>query len=365
MDHNFYSLKVIDVKKETDQAVSLFFEVPETLSETFKYTQGQYLTLKFFINGNEERRAYSMCSSPLEPYLAVTVKKVPKGLVSNHIFNEVHTGQTIEVMPPQGRFFTTLDASQRKTYYLIAAGSGITPIFSILKTILEEEPQSSIHLLYGNRDEESIIFKEHLDHLQKKYEGQLFIEYILSKPKREKSKGLSGFFSKGKTAWEGKTGRINNLVIDKYLAENPPKYKEVEYFICGPGDMIDLVKISLLRRSIDEKHIHTERFVSKNDSVVTNKGVEGAIAHVELDGQQIEVIVKESKSILSALLDAKYDPPYSCTSGACSTCMAKILEGKVKMDACYALDDEEIANGYVLTCQAHPTTEVVKLTFNV
>ncbi len=365
MDRNFYSLDIAEIKQETEDASTIFLTIPEDLAEAFKYKQGQYLTLKFEINGKEERRSYSMCSSPLEKELAVTVKRVPKGLVSNHILDRLNTGDKIEVMPPDGRFFTELDPDHRKTYYFFGAGSGITPLYSIIKTILEQEPQSSVFLLYGNRTEESIIFSDGLKELASRYSGQFHIEHILSKPKREKQKGLTGIFKKGKTSWEGKIGRINNLVVEKYLKDNPAPYKEIEYFICGPGDMIDLVKSAILRTGASEKKIHIERFVSANESKPTGKGKDGALIKVELDGREIEVNVPANKTILNALLDAKYDPPYSCTSGACSTCMAKIRKGSVKMDACYALDDDEIEEGYILTCQAHPTTEEVELTFDV
>ena len=365
MASDFHKLKVKEVKKETADTVSIFFEIPGNLKETFQYKQGQYITVKVPFKGTEERRAYSMCSSPLEEDIAISVKQVPGGKVSNYLNKEVKVGDQLEIMQPDGRFFTDLNPDQRKTYYFFGAGSGITPLYSLIKTILEEEPQSSVFLLYGNRNEDSIIFKTGLDQLTTRYAGQLHVEYILSKPHREKTKGISGIFKKGKISWSGKVGRINNLVVAEFLKEYPAPYPTIECFICGPGDMIDLVESELIRKNINEKNIHTERFVNAHDVKQTVQGVSGAKALISLDGRNIEVTVPSNKTILDVLIDAKYDPPYSCTSGACSTCMAKVTKGSIKMDACFALDDDEIEEGYILTCQAHPTTDEVEITFDV
>ena len=365
MDKTFQKLRVRDVKQETQNAVSITFEVPESLKPKFEYKQGQYLTLKFNIQGKEVRRAYSMCSSPLEDHLTVTVKRVKKGLVSNYINDQIKPGQEIDVMPPEGRFFTTLDEDQKKTYYLFGAGSGITPLFSILKTILEKEPMSKIYLLYGNRNEDSIIFKDQIYQIQQRYAGQIIVKHILSQPKREKGKGITGLFSKGTITWEGDIGRIDSAVVKKFLEENPSKGGIQEYFICGPGAMISEVEKALTGLGIDKKLIHAEYFTNDSSNGQATTGLEGGKVIVHLSGEEIELIVPPGKTILDTLIDLKYDPPYSCTSGACSTCMAKVLNGSVRMDACYALDDDEVAEGYILTCQSHPTSDKVVLTYEV
>lgn len=372
MSKRFHRLKVKKVIRETPDAKTLVFSVPDDLKEQFQYNHGQYLTLKVELNGEEERRSYSMCSSPLDEDIAVTVKRLQGGRVSSYLHEKIEAGSELEVMPPEGRFFTSLDPEKRKTYYLFGAGSGITPLMSILKTVLEKEPMSTVYLLYGNRNEASIIFKEHLDELTHRYAEQLIVEHILSQPKREKVGGLVGIFKKGAVSWEGRVGRIDHSEVRRFLEENPPRTEETEYFVCGPGSMIDNTVSALISSGVDDKHIHTEHFSSakpKEEKGSSDNGkvsvAGGTPTVVHLEGETINLVVPEGKTILDTLLDQGFDPPYSCTAGACSTCMAKVIKGSVEMEVCYALDDEEVEEGFILTCQSKPSSPELEISYEV
>lgn len=368
----FYALKVKQVIPETADTVTLEFEIPEDLREKFTYKQGQHITIRIQQDGRELRRSYSMSSSPLEKRLAVTVKKVAGGNVSVFLHDVVKPGDTLEIAAPDGRFFSPLNPDKRRTYYLFGAGSGITPLMSILKTVLEGEPMSAVFLLYGSRDEESIIFRDELERLTERYAGQLHVEHVLSRPKKESAGGgLFGMFKKSTTNWQGKTGRIASKAANEFLDENLAQGPEDDcrYFICGPGNMTDTVKSALMGRGIQPKHIHTEHFVNASHlpgefQTTGGQGGEKKVI-VHLQRKRIELLVPPEATILDVLVKEKYDPPYSCTAGACATCMAKLISGKVTMEACYALDDEEVKAGYILTCQSHPETENVELTYDM
>ncbi len=370
MGQTFHSLRVKSLVRETKQAVSVHFEVPEPLEETFSFKQGQYITLKLRDDGGEFRRSYSMSSSPLEDKLQITVKKVDDGRGSSLICDDIKEGDELEVSPPQGKFYTPLHPEQKKIYYMIAGGSGITPIMSLIKTTLEVEPLSTVVLFYGNRDVESIIFHEELEQMAKRYEGQFFVEHALSHVSKPAGSLLGGLFKKsGPGLMDSHKGMLTPKLLQKLFNKHPFGNKSAEFFICGPGDMIKNTEEFLLNLGVDKKQVHREYFTTSDDSAPASSGQEApkgfVKAKVHYNGEAHDLEIPKSKTVLEGLIDQKLDPPYSCSSGACSTCMAKMISGSVKMDSCLALDDDEIEEGYVLTCQARCETDEIELTYDV
>jgi len=361
----FHSLKISKIVSETVDTKTVYLEIPFSLKEEYHHLPGQYLTVKAEINGKEVRRAYSICTSPNSDVLGITIKKVKKGIMSSFLNEKVKEGDYLNVMTPEGNFIVKTDHLLARDHYFVAAGSGITPIISMIQTILEYEPKSVCYLLYGSRDESSIIFKDQLEHTAKKYEDQLFVQYVLSQPLEIKTGGLAGLFGKKVSEWKGMEGRITESHCSEFFKVFEPKNMERHYYVCGPGDMIEKVVGFLQSRHIDKKNIHKEYFTSGTSEKSLDAGIHKSIVSVTLKGNTFDIIVPKGKTILDVLVEAKKDPPYSCTSGACSTCMAKVSEGEISMESCYALEDDEVAAGFILTCQSHPKTEKVVLSYDI
>ena len=348
----FHSLKVIDIKNETSDTVSVAFEIPEGGKNTFDYTSGQYLTLKFDINGNEERRSYSMCSSPFsgEP-IRIAVKRVDKGLVSNHINDVIKVGDQIEVMSPQGNF--TLETSlEQKTYVAFAAGSGITPIWSMIKSVLDNEPGSKFVLFYGNKTSDSTIFKNEIDSLTG---DRLSVYHILSR--EDTGNSITN-------------GRIDKNKATELLKSNLDLLKSKAFFMCGPEEMIFNVKDVLQNLGVSEDKIKFELFttpvlLAAEKEVEVSNFTGTAKVKVIYDEEEITFdLSSDGENVLEAAMKHDVDAPFSCKGAVCCTCKAKVTEGKMIMDANYALSDEEVAEGFVLACQAHPASENVVLDFD-
>ncbi|MDF1694396.1 MAG: ferredoxin--NADP reductase [Saprospiraceae bacterium] len=361
---DFHALKVYEVIQETEDCVTVLFEVSEDLKDQFKFKAGQYLTIKAMIDGEEVRRAYSICTGQNEKHLGVSVKRVEGGKMSNYLNSSVKKGDILDVMKPDGKFTLITHIDTQRDHYFFAAGSGITPVMSMIKSMLEDEPKSTAYLLYGSKHEEGIIFKSQIEELQNRYEGQFIVQHTLSKPTKEKSGGILGILGKKETKWTGLKGRIDSAKVARFAQEYTPKSEQAEYYICGPGSMIETVQTTLMGNGVQKQNIHREYFTAGNsDSIQTVQSSDGAVLTARLNGEEIKLNVVGGKTLLDTLLDAGHEAPYSCTSGACSSCMAKVIKGEVKMEACFALDDDEVEEGYILTCQAHPISSEVEIEY--
>ncbi len=354
---SFHLLKVSKLIRETDDTVSVVFEIPDELKNEFSYKHGQYLTIKAPVDAVDNRRAYSISSSPFcDNRLQVTVKRVADGLVSSYINDKLKEGDSLEVMPPLGRFTFDLDPQNKKTYFLVGGGSGITPLMSIIKSILTVELRSKVVLIYANRNEKSIIFKEELDSLINKFKDRFKLIHIISQPLN---------------SWEGLKGRINselfNNLVNKHIKS---EYSSAEYFMCGPSGMMKMVESTLEEFDVPKSNIHKESFTAPLNEEGLVKGDEDEMEIVTRDvkiilyGDEHQVTVEPGDTVLTSAMYAGIDPPFSCQIGACSTCRAKLVSGKVVMDERESLTDEEIDDGYILTCQSHPLTDDVVVNYD-
>lgn len=353
----FHSLEVASVKQETSDAISISFKVPAELQQEYVYKQGQYLTLQAIINGEDVRRAYSLCSSPATGELpTVTCKRVEGGKMSNYLASTIQPGMTVNVMPPQGRFFTEIDANNNKHYILVGGGSGITPLISIIKTVLLKEPNSICTLIYGNRNSSSIIFKNELDQLAANYPGKLHLVYSIDTTE---------------SGWNGVTGLLTADKISELIKQAHGTITNREYFLCGPEGLMTQARTAFNQLNLPSGNVHIEFFTAptsdkkvEETAPAVDLNFEGSKVFVTLDGKEREILIKDNKlSILHAAIKAGMDAPFSCEAGICSTCMAKVTEGTVKMMENNILSDEEVKKGYVLTCQSHPTSKIVRLEY--
>jgi len=355
MTPKFHTLKIKDIKRETKDAVSISFDIPDELITDYHFESGQYLTLKTSINNEEIRRSYSLCSSPFENEWRVAVKQIENGIFSTFANKSLKVGNTLEVMTPTGNFKLTTAQNTKKSYVLYAAGSGITPIFSIAKTILEEE-QGDVTLFYGNKGFYGVIFREELEALKNKYLNRIRIIHIFSR----ESPGNK--IQKGRIDKE-KCGELFNAFLKNQSID--------EVFICGPEQMILNVRESLIENGVDSKNIHFELFATnikkeKTAAEIANQAPSfDSKVQIILDGDVIDFeLDSNGKTILDAAQDAGADLPFACKGGVCCTCKAKVLEGSASMDVNYALMPDEVENGYILTCQAHPTSEKLLVSFD-
>jgi ring-1,2-phenylacetyl-CoA epoxidase subunit PaaE len=356
MAEHFHALRVAEVVPETNEANSIRFEIPAELRERFVFRAGQHLTLRAVICGEEVRRNYSLCTAPAESDWMVTVKRIGGGLFSNWVGDQLKPGDIVDVMPPHGSFTTEFDPENKRRLVGIVGGSGITPVMSLIKTLLREEPQSSFTLLYGNRDSSSVIFLEALAALKDKHLGRFEIFHFLDAEEQDV---------------ELFNGMLNRERVEEAIAHLVPDAVEVDgWFICGPGPMMDAAEGVLLDRNIPKERIHIERFtadrppeaVSREMAQLQTKA-EGVTVAVTLDGRTRRVPFTAG-NILDSARASGLPAPFACKAGVCATCRAKVMKGKVEMAARYGLTDEEVAAGYVLTCQSVPLGDGVAVDYD-
>ncbi|EGV44624.1 phenylacetate-CoA oxygenase/reductase subunit PaaK [Bizionia argentinensis JUB59] len=355
---DFYNLKVADIYKETKDTVVISFDVPDDLKHTFQYKQGQHLTLRKEINGEDIRRNYSLCSSPLDNEWKVAVKTIRGGVFSNYAFNTLKKGEELQVMAPHGEFYVECEPESSKNYIAFAAGSGITPTLSIIKTHLHREPNSTFKLFYLNRTVKSIIFKEEIEQLKNEFFGRFQVFYFLTKEQRD-IPFLNGRFDKEKLAV------LTSRFIDVPDTDHA--------FLCGPQDMIFLIRDELQEAGMPKEKIHYELFFSGSSeeenrqiAEVLDEKVDGTQVTIIDGGKEFHFIMDDDfDNILDGALAAGADLPFACKGGVCSTCKCQVVEGSVKMKVNYALDEKEVSQNYVLSCQAVPTTDKVVVNFDV
>jgi ring-1,2-phenylacetyl-CoA epoxidase subunit PaaE len=356
MAEHFHPLRVAEVVPETGEAVSIRFDVPEDLKNAFRFRAGQHLTLRTEIGGEEIRRNYSLCTTPHEEDVMVTVKRIAGGVFSNWVNDRLKPGDTIDVMTPHGSFTTPFDPGAARQYVAFAGGSGITPVMSLIRTALAEEPRSRFTLFYGNRDSTSIIFLEALAALKDQHLERLEIFHFLAEEE--------GDFD----LFNGMLDRTRCDEAIEHLVEDP---KDVDaWFICGPGPMMDAAEAALHDRGVSHERIHIERFIAGRPSAALaaqmaalQEEASGLTVSVTLDGRTRKVEFNKA-NILDSARAAGLPAPFACKAGVCATCRAKVTSGKVEMAARYGLTDEEIEAGYVLTCQSVPAGEGVAVDYD-
>jgi ring-1,2-phenylacetyl-CoA epoxidase subunit PaaE len=352
MSATFHSLRVAAIDELTDDSVALTFEVPAELADDFVFAPGQHLNIR---GGDDVRRSYSICTSPSSGVLRIGVKRLPGGAFSEGVIDRLRIGDSLEVMTPAGRFTPVLDAEARKTYVAVAAGSGITPVLSIVAAILETEPGSSVTLIYANRTHRSVMFLDEVHDLKDRFPDRLQIVHVLSRETQDVE-----LFS----------GRLDGERLIRILSVLMPPAEVDAWFLCGPQQLLVDLRAALSEAGVDAARVHSELFhaapVPRAPVAALAGAAEGAArVTIRLDGRSSDLELRpDDVPVLEAALRVRSDLPFACKGGVCGTCRARLVEGTVAMDANYALEPDEIERGYVLTCQSHPTSERVVLDYD-
>jgi ring-1,2-phenylacetyl-CoA epoxidase subunit PaaE len=353
---HFHPLRVRSVRPETDEAVVVSFDVPAAVADEFRFTHGQHLTLRHTLEGVEHRRSYSICAGVDDGELRVAVRKVPGGVFSTWLNEHLRPGDTLQVLAPEGRFFVPLAPGEARHYLGIAGGSGITPILSIMKTVLAAEPRSHFTLIYANRRQRSTMFMEELEDLKNRYLTRLVLHLVFSQEQMDVPLN---------------SGRLTREKLAEFIGPLVDPASIDHAFVCGPFGLNDEAEAALIEAGVAPEHIHVERFGIPSDAGAAPRQEvregDAAQAHITIvrDGLAREIDFRsEHGNILEAAASAGLEVPFSCKSGVCCTCRAKLLEGEVRMERNFALEKQEVAAGFVLTCQSHPLTERVVLSFD-
>jgi ring-1,2-phenylacetyl-CoA epoxidase subunit PaaE len=354
MSHGFHPLTIADVRRETSEAISIRFAVPEATRDDFAFTSGQYLTLRTELDGTEVRRSYSICSGMDEGELRVAIKRLDGGLFSSFANAQLKAGDTIDVMPPDGRFGLAPDAAAERTYVGFAAGSGITPIFSIVKSVLAREPQSHFVLFYGNKSSATIMFKDDLDDLKDRFVDRLSVHHILSREMQDV---------------DVLHGRLTGDKVPPLIRTAGGIAAVDEIFLCGPLPMLDEVSATLVSLGLPSARIHREIFTTETPSrpikpAPASNAREKVSLSIQIDGALHKLAMRKDETVLEAAERHELDLPYSCRGGMCCTCRAKLLEGAGAMDQNFSLEPWEEQAGFVLTCQFRPATEKIALDYD-
>lgn len=360
MAKHFRPLAIIDIRNETADCISLSFHIPDEWKEEFKFIAGQNITLRSVIRGEEVRRSYSICSSPYENELRIAIKKVEKGLFSSYAHEHFKLALVLDVMAPTGNFCLPVHAANKKHYVAFAAGSGITPVISILKTILKDEPLSRFTLIYGNKNRSSIIFREELLSLKNDYPDHFQLIHIFSREKMD-----AAVFE----------GHIDKSKCETFFKQVIPLTPNQEYLLCGPSPMIFSIREWLMEQKVQEKKIHFELFSDPGESGTAVKKIireekispqKKSRVTIRLDGVSTDFqLPMQGPTILEAAIQAGADLPFACRAGVCATCRAKLVKGKVTMDQNYSLAEEELEQGFILACQSHPASEKLIIDFDI
>jgi ring-1,2-phenylacetyl-CoA epoxidase subunit PaaE len=352
----FHPLTISAIEPLTEDSVAITFDVPDELRSDYAFTQGQHVTVRTELAGDDVRRNYSICAPVSSGVLRIAVKRLPGGAFSEHALDRLRVGDVVDVMTPSGRFFTELDPAQEKSYVCVAAGSGITPILSIVATTLEVEPLSQVTLIYANRTHASVMFLEEVEDLKDRYPDRLSLVHVLSREPQEVE-----LFS----------GRLDVPRMQRFLDTLVPPADVDEWFLCGPYEMVASLRKQLIAEGVSKRAIHAEVFhvetspPVRRTPVAATGGAGGAEVTITLDGRRSSfTLAPDGPSVLEAALAVRPDAPFACKGGVCGTCRAKVVEGTVEMDTNWALEPDEVERGYALTCQSHPTSEKVVLDYD-